>query len=247
MSRALAADPRTRAPDRSSRNRQIVEGALLADIAVVLLLGRIYLPIPIVRTVWRLLAAAPFVLLAQRQGIRITIMAGVVAYLLLTALVGPTLALTAFDTTFAAIIIATALRWNWPRPLIGIVGGLLYAACDIVVPTILFAIIFRVPVSTLVGDVRNGMRGGFRLAADILQGVNRVTALLFGQSAGQMPTQAFRSLGYDLTAFMVGHWLFFALLIAGGLGIANVFAYNAAADLVLGRLPPDTRAKQIAA
>src|SRR5579862_5051213 len=99
----------------SRRTRQIVEGALLADISVVLLLGRIYLPIPIVRTVWRLVASAPFVLLAERQGIKVTVMAGLVAYLLLSALVGPTLALTAMDTAFAAILIAVADGWRWPR------------------------------------------------------------------------------------------------------------------------------------
>lgn len=230
---------------QSTRNRQIVEGALLADIAVVLLLGRVYLPIPIVRTVWRLLAAAPFVLLAQRQGIRITIMSGVVAYLLLTALVGPTLALTALDTAFAALIIAGALHFGLPRPLTAVLGGLIYAACDIVVPAIFFAIVFRVPFITIVHDVRNGMRGGFQIIAQMVRDANAVMAGVFGHGVVQLPAAGIQQLGDGLTAFLVAHWVTFALIVAAVAGIGNIFAYQAATDLVLNRLPDSSRRLQI--
>lgn len=233
--------------DASTRNRQIVEGALLADVAVVLLLGRIYLPIPIVRTLWRLLAAAPFVLLAQRQGIRVAIMSGIVAYLLLTALVGPTLALTALDTAFAAIIIAAALHWKWPRVVTAVVGGLVYTACDIVIPTVFFAIVFRIPVSTLVGDVRNGMRGSFHVISQTARQINHVLTAILGSSAPQLPFQAIQAFGYGVTAFLVDNWLVFALIIAACMGIANIFAYHAASDLVLERLPSTSRLKQVTA
>ena len=229
------------------RNRRIVEGAPLADIAVVLLLGRIYLPIPVVRTIWRMLAGTPFILLAQRQGIRVTIMSGIVAYLLMTALVGPTLALTALDTAFAAIIIAAAIHWKWPRVVTAIVGGLIYGACDVVLPTVVFTVLFRVPVSTLVGDFRNGMRGVVRLSTELLQAVNRVLLRLLGRGGPQIPATRIRVLGYDLTAFLVGHWLVVALVLAAGLGVSNIFAIQAAADVVLERLPPATRARQLAA
>jgi Predicted membrane protein (DUF2232) len=230
-----------------SKNRRIVEGALLADIAVVLLLGRIYLPIPVVRTIWRLLAGTPFILLAQRQGIRATIMSGIVAYLLMTALVGPTLALAALDTAFAAIIIAAAIHWKWPRLVTAIVGGLIYAACDIVVPAILFAILFRVPISTVVGAFRNGMRGLVRVSTELMGVVNRVLAGLLGHAGPQIPVARIRVLGYDLTGFLVGHWVVVALILAAGLGVGNIFAYHAAADLVLERLPLASRERQIAA
>lgn len=234
--------PRTDA--RSTRNRQIVEGALLGDVAVVLLLGRIYLPIPIVRTIWRLLAAGPFVLLAQRQGIRVTIMSAVVSYLLMTALVGPTLALTALDTAFAAIIIAAALRWRWPRPVIALIGGLIYGALDIVLPTIVLTVLFRIPVATLVGDFRTAIRGAVRVGAQMMETVNSMLRGVFGPRAPQFPAAGFRGFGYDLTAFVVGHWLTFALIAAAVMGMANIYAYHTAANLVLDRLPSSARMKQ---
>ena len=235
-------EPATRS--QASRNRQIVEGALLADIAVVLLLGRIYLPIPIVRTMWRLLAGAPFVLLAQRQGIRVTIMSGIVAYLLLTALVGPTLALTALDTAFAAIIIAVALHFRWPRAVTAVIGGFVYAVCDIVVPTVIFTVLFRIPISTLVNAIRNAMHGIFRVSSQILDAVNSALTSIFGPSAPQFPAVGFRAFGYSTTSFVLGHWVVFALIAALIAGVANVYAYQAASELVLDRLPPTTRLRQ---
>ncbi len=235
------------APAGSTRNQKIVEGALLADVAVVLLLGRVYLPIPLVRTAWRFMAAAPFVLLAQRRGIKTAIMSGIVAYLLLTALVGPTLALTALDTAFAAILIAAAIHWQWPRAVTAVVAGLVYAACDIVIPTIFFAIVFRIPVTTLVADVRNGMRGSTTLAARSAAEVNRILALLFGSTGPRLPVHLIHSAGFGITAFLVSHWLVFALLVAGAMGIANIFAYHAATDLILDRLPASERAPLAAA
>lgn len=244
---AIEAAPKPSGRDNSTRNRQIVEGALLADIAVVLLLGRVYLPIPIVRTAWRLIAAAPFVLIAQRQGIRTAIMSGIVAYLLLTALIGPTLALTALDTAFAALIVAAALHWHWPRTVTAIVGGLVYAACDIVIPTIFFAAVFRVPIITIVHDARNGTRGAFRVISEIVQAIDRGLRSLFGSGAPQLPYRAIQDFGYAATAFLVAHWILFALIIAACMGVVNIFAYHAASDLVLDRLPASIRQKQVAA
>jgi hypothetical protein len=229
---------------RNTKNRRIVEGALLADIAVVLLLGRVYIPIPVVRTVWRLLAGAPFVLLAERQGIRVTVMSGLVAYALMTALVGPTLALTVLDTAFAAIIIALAVRWRWPRVMVAVVGGLIYAVCDVIVPTILLAMLFRLPISTLVQGVRTAMRGAVRLATEILDALNKITGRLLGHSAPRLPAASLRALGYDFTAFVIGHWVLFAFIAAVAMGMANIFGYHAAADVVLERLPPSTRTRQ---
>ncbi len=232
---------------QSSRNRQIVEGALLADIAIVLLLGRIYLPIPVVRTVWRLLAAAPFVLLAQRQGIRTTIMAGIVAYILLTALVGPTLALTALDTAFAALIIALSYRWHWPRGVTAVIGGLTYTVFDIVIPTILFIAVFRLPVSTIVSGIHNGMKSSFRITAEIANVLNHVLRAVFGAQAPQIPAHSFQVFGYHLTSYVMAHWVIFALIAASCLGIANIAGYQASAELVLERLPDSDRRLQVAA
>jgi len=226
------------------RNRQIVEGALLADVAVVLLLGRIYLPIPFVRTIWRLLAVSPFVLLAERRGIRITIMAGLISYLLLAALVGPTLALTAFDTAFAAVLLAVAGMWRWPRWVTVPVMGLIYTIFDIVLPTILFAVLFRIPASTLVDDIRGTLRSLIRIAGSLLMVVNHLSALVFGHGAPRVPVHSLQSLGYDVSAAVFGHWIVSALIVAAIVGVANVGAYAAAADIVLGGVPAEMRTRE---
>jgi hypothetical protein len=231
----------------SSRNRQIVEGALLADIAAVLLLGRVYLPIPVVRTVWRLLAAAPFVLLAQRQGIRTMIMAGIVCYVLLTALVGPTLALTALDTAFAALIIALSYKWHWPRGVIAVVGGLVYTVFDIVIPTVLFIVVFRVPVSTLINGLRTGLGSLFRVGGQAASITNEGLQTLFGKGAPQLPAHGIQVFGYHVTSFVIGHWVMFALVLAFVLGIANIAGYQASSELVLERLTEAERSPQVAA
>ena len=228
----------------SSRNRQIVEGALLGDIAVVLLLGRVYLPIPGVRTIWRLLAGAPFVLLAERQGIRVLIMSGIVSYLLLTALVGPTLALTALDTAFAAFLLAIADLWRWPRWLVVPVMGLVYAVSDIVVPTILFAFLFRVSLSTLAGTATNAGRNGIRVLSGMLRAFNHGLAAILGHSGPRIPVGMIQTLGYDVVAGVAAHWVITALVAAVILGVANVVGYAAAAEVVLARLPASTRSRQ---
>lgn len=244
---AMSVESLTSAERHSSRNRQIVEGALLADIAAVLLLGRVYLPIPVVRTVWRLLAAAPFVLLAQRQGIRTMIMAGIVCYVLLTALVGPTLALTALDTAFAALIIALSYRWHWPKAVTAVLGGLVYTVFDIVIPTVLFIAVFRVPVSTMVNGIRSGLKSLFRIASEIVSVVNEALKAIFGPHAPQLPAHGIQTFGYHMTSYVMGHWVIFALILALVLGMANIAGYQASSELVLERLTEADRSPQVAA
>src|SRR4051794_34495263 len=82
---------------RRDRTHAIVEGALLGDIAIVFLLMRVYMPILIVRTLIRAVASVPFVMLTQRRGLRVAILAGIASYVLFSALVGPILALAAVD------------------------------------------------------------------------------------------------------------------------------------------------------
>ncbi|HLJ65723.1 MAG TPA: hypothetical protein VKX16_00005, partial [Chloroflexota bacterium] len=54
---------------RRSRTHAIVEGALLGDVMLVFLLMRVYLPVPVVRTLLRSVAAVPLVMLTQRRGV----------------------------------------------------------------------------------------------------------------------------------------------------------------------------------
>src|SRR5947209_2292459 len=82
---------------QQDRTRAIVEGALLGDIGIVFLLMRAFLPLPGVRQILRAVATVPFVMLVQRRGLRLTILAAIASYILFSALVGPILALAAVD------------------------------------------------------------------------------------------------------------------------------------------------------
>jgi hypothetical protein len=175
------------------------------------------------------------------------IMAGIVCYILLTALVGPTLALTALDTAFAALIIALSYRWHWPRAVTAVVGGLVYTLFDIVIPTILFIALFRVPVSTLVNGIRTGLKSLFRVASEIVSMINSALKSIFGPHAPQLPAHGVQVFGFHATSYLMGHWVVFALILAAILGVANIAGYQASSELVLERLTEGERSSQVAA
>ena len=102
---------------RRSRTHAIVEGALLGDIAIVFLLMRVYLPLPVVRTLLRTIASVPFVMLVQRPGLRVAILAAIASYILFSALVGPLLGLSAIDIAVAGILIGLGRKVGLPTLL----------------------------------------------------------------------------------------------------------------------------------
>jgi hypothetical protein len=230
----------------SSRNRALVEGALLADIAVVLLLGRVYLPIPIVRTLWRFLAGVPFVLLMRRQGLKTTLMAGLVTYVLLSVLTGPILALPALDTLFAALIVSYGIRWRLPKLCVALAGGALYAVFDVVAPTIAFMLVLRVPLSIVIGDIRTSLNTAVKA---LIMGLTVLNHILHGVPvlSGRVPlirTMLVQHLLERGVTFLMVHWIWFALGSAVIYSIINVYGYGLVADLILDRLSlPDQKAR----
>ncbi|HEX8918083.1 MAG TPA: hypothetical protein VF898_06250, partial [Chloroflexota bacterium] len=147
---------------RRGRTHAIVEGALLGDIAIVFLLMRVYLPLPVVRTLIRTVATIPFVMLVQRRGAKLTILAAIASYILFSALVGPLLALTALDIAVAGLLAGigrhAGLNVGWNTLLTGPV----YAILDLVIPTILSIYILRFPIKQLVQSARHFVELLFR-------------------------------------------------------------------------------------
>src|SRR5207248_9085073 len=140
---------------RRDRTHAIVEGALLGDIAIVFLLMRAYLPVPIVRQLMWTVATVPFVMLTQRRGVKITVLAGVASYLLFSALVGPILALSAINIAVAGILIGIGRRMGLGAGTNTLATGPVFSILDLVIPTILSVIIFRYPVKQLVDTARH--------------------------------------------------------------------------------------------
>src|SRR5438270_4543892 len=112
---------------RRDRTHAIVEGALLGDIAIVFLLMRVYLPVPIVRTILRTFAAVPMVMLMQRRGIKLTILASIASYVLFSALVGPILALAAIDVAVSGILLGIGRKAGLSMAVNTLWTGVAYA------------------------------------------------------------------------------------------------------------------------
>src|SRR5579875_484625 len=143
------------AADRRHRIHAIVEGALLGDISIVFLMMQVYLPVPVVQTLLRTAAAVPIVMLMQRRGFKVALMATVAAYILFSALVGPLLALTAIDVAVAGILIGLGRRWGLPAAINILWTGPVFAVLDLIIPTIVTIYLFQYPVKKLIASARH--------------------------------------------------------------------------------------------
>ena len=211
---------------RRDRTRAIVEGALLGDIAIVFLLMRVYMPILVVRTLIRAVASVPFVMLTQRRGVRIAVLAGIASYVLFSALVGPILALAAVDVAVAGILIGVGRRVGLNAPFNTLWTGPVYAILDLVIPTIASVIIFRYPVKQLVESARHFVQLIFRFLTFVLQ------------SAHAPPSVVREVHGWEGPA--VAHWQLAWLGTMVLYGYLTVYLAVLLSELVLRQLPDET-------
>ena len=128
------------------------------------------------------------------------------------------------------------------RAGIAFLGGLVYAVLDVIFPTILFSIIFRIPISTLISDVRNGLLRVVDVVTGIASFINGLIRDVFGRTASIMPVDDMRAWGKHATIVLVDHWVLVAIVAAIVTGIVNIAAYQSASDLIMERLPEATRA-----
>ena len=146
--------PRHRSSRQTYSAAALAEGGLLTDIAIVLELAAIYLPI------FGLIVApavpAPFVLLMLRRGARVTLLAGAVAAFLVSLLAGPHFGWRVGLEAFVGLLIGWAMRKRLPW-----IAGL--ALGTLVVTTVGFAAVFGVifitglPIHDIVAELRNGL------------------------------------------------------------------------------------------
>ncbi|HEX6508907.1 MAG TPA: hypothetical protein VF221_14865 [Chloroflexota bacterium] len=218
---------------RRDRTHAIVEGALLGDIAIVFLLMRVFLPVPVVRTLLRTLASVPFVMLAQRRGIRLTILAAIASYILFSALVGPLLALTAVDVAVSGILIGIGRKLGLGAGLNTLWSGVAYAFLDLIIPTIATVIIFRYPVSDLVKTGQHFVKLLFDLVTGVMKSIGA-------------PASAIREVhGWEAGA--VAHWQIAWICLMIFIGILNMYLVALVSEMVLKQIPEETLARQSAA
>ncbi|MCL6451917.1 MAG: YybS family protein [Acetobacteraceae bacterium] len=98
---------------RPMGTRPLVEGALLAAIAVVIILAGTYIPLvgPVMVFLW----PVPIVVIQLRRGLRVSLLVLAVTCLALSAFLGPVSAVTLVISLGAAgIVLGEGVRRNWP-------------------------------------------------------------------------------------------------------------------------------------
>jgi hypothetical protein len=215
---------------RRSRTHAIVEGALLGDIAIVFLLMRVYLPVPVVRTLLHTIASVPFVMLLQRRGLRIAILATIASYILFSALVGPLLGLSAIDIAVAGVLVGVGRKYGVPAGLNTIVTSVIYAVLDYMVPTIASVFIFRYPVHDLIQAARHFIRLVFNLLTGVMGGI------------GASPGAVHMVKGWEASA--VTYWQVSWVVLMIFLAILNIYLVVLVSEMVLKQIPEETLSPQ---
>lgn len=215
---------------RRQHTHAIVEGALLGDIAIVFLLMRVYLPVPVVRNLLRTIAAVPFVMLMQRRGLKTTILAAIASYILFSALVGPILALPAIDVAVAGILVGLGRRTHLPPAFTTLWTGVAYTVLDVILPTIATIFLFRYPVKDLIQAGKNFLHTLFNLILTILH-------LLHAPASTVHRVQGWETLA-------VQHWQLSWVILMMVYGLLTMYLVVLVAEMVLRQLPEVTLTRQ---
>ena len=215
---------------RRDRTHALVEGALLTDIAIVFLLMRAYLPILFIRPVLLAFATVPIIMLVQRRGIKITILAGVAAYLLFSALVGPLLAFAVINASIAGIFVGLGRKIRLHPVVNTIVAGAMFALFALVIPQIVAVFVFRYPVHDIVKSAQNFVGVSFRFFRYLATRVHAPHEVIHQLQVWQKPVQT--------------HWQFAWLGLVILSGITSVYLSVLVAEIVLNRVPGYTLARQ---
>ncbi len=130
----------------------LAEGALLADVAVLVDLVRVYLPV--VGVVFAPLLPTPFALLVLRRGVRPTLLAVAVAVLLMTLMVGPHYGWRIGVSGLAGLALGYAMKKQL-RPALVVAVGIV--CTTLLVSAFVFVSLWAlaVPVKDLVAELQN--------------------------------------------------------------------------------------------
>ncbi len=209
--------------------RAIAEAALLLDVAALLLLARVFLPLPGLKDIFAVGAVTPFVLLALRRGPRRALMVTVACYLVVAALVGPLLAIRALGTAFA-----WAGHGGRGRLAALAVGMLLYAVISIFVPLALaFLVLHLDPGQTLSAAQTQGHA--------LVHRVGHEAAPLLHTMDRSVPGHVTLGLVRATIAFGFAHLLPIVIVMAVAHGVARDALWLLVSIKIIARLPDDVR------
>jgi uncharacterized protein YybS (DUF2232 family) len=206
----------------------LVEAALLLDIVVLLVLVRTYLPIPGFQGVLRLVCPAPFVLLALRRGTRTCLVATVAAYVLLSTLIGPILAIQILVFGALGAIFGYVSSRRGPAVLAIVIGAAVYGVLYLFVPFVLGLLVLRISPQGAIDAVRTQVHSI----------VNFILSLRFGGlSLRDTPVRGVT----NLAEWFVAHWLVAIVVGIVLYSLLNIWAYLIVTRELFRLLPADVR------
>lgn len=221
--------------------RAIAESALLMDVTVLLILLRVFLPIPLFQGVIRLACPAPFILLALRRGPRAGLVASVASYVLLSTFIGPVIATQVLVFGGLGTLFAWASGRKAPPWLAVLVGALLYGVFYLLLPFLLGLLALRINLTRTLHDVQQN-------AASFLNGLGQLhllfipigkpfVATLSGSGAGRVVLDFLHGVALALLT----HPLLTFILFFASYSLVNVWAYLYISIELFRRLPSETR------
>lgn len=214
--------------------RAIAEAALLLDVAALLLLARVFLPLPGLKDIFAVGAVTPFVLLALRRGPRRALMVTVACYLVVAALAGPLLAIRALGTGALGTAFAWAGHGGRGRLAALAVGMLLYAVISIFVPLALaFLVLHLDPGQTLSAAQTQGHA--------LVHRVGHEAAPLLHTMDRSVPGHVTLGLVRATIAFGFAHLLPIVIVMAVAHGVARDALWLLVSIKIIARLPDDVR------
>lgn len=218
---------------RRNRTHAIVEAALLADIAIVFLLMRVFMPIPPLRSIIRAVATVPFVMLTQRRGLKIAILAAIASYVLFTALVGPLLALAAVDIAVAGVLLGIGRRLGAGPVVNALWTGPVYAFLDVILPTVATIVLFRYPVKDLIGSAHHFVQLVFNFTFWVMSGLSASPSTIHQVKSWEAPA--------------VEHWQVAWIAVSVLYGYLVIYLAVLISEIVLRQMPPEALEVQRAA
>jgi len=201
--------------------RAIAEGALLADLTVLVVLMGLY--IPYAGPALAALSPIPLLLLALRRGWRVTVEATVAACLLVSFLTGPfsAVAVVVVAMRSAALGIGLRRRWRVRYTVLAGSGFLWVAACAGVA---LLALV--------VPSWRSATEQGIRLTLRELSGLAGIVLRIVGRERWWQDLAPTRD---GFITWFVAHWLLLLPVVVWPLMLITVSAEYVIAEVVLPR------------
>jgi len=222
--------------------RTIAESALLMDITVLLSLLRVLVPIPGFQGLIRLACPIPFIVLVLRRGPRAGLIATVASCVLLSAFVGPLLAVQQL-VVFGGLgtFFAWASRRRIGPAVVVVVGATIYGLLYLLPPFLFSLAVLHIDLGKTLHDVQ-------RQAHSFLDGLSNLQVLgapighgFVSTLSGFGPGRALLDGLHGIALTGLTHPLATLVLFFAGYSLLNVWAYLVVSIELYRRLPPEVR------